>query len=131
MGIADVASLVSTIESVIQEGGDIGSYTSLRPYPRERYFANHLLLSATDHLNSIFSTTSRPLVWARSNGLEVINELDWVKERIMRQAGSRKEVERSAGVWGGVASVLDGVQSGFGVAKGVAGLAAQRFKFGR
>ena len=46
------------------------------------------MLSATDKLHKLYSTTWEPLVWARSIGLEVINELDVVKAAIMGQAGS-------------------------------------------
>ncbi|KAF9244661.1 hypothetical protein BU15DRAFT_59410 [Melanogaster broomeanus] len=63
------------------------SYTALRPYARERYFANHKMMSAVDKLHKIYSSTLEPVVWARSMGLEVLNELDSVKAALMMDAG--------------------------------------------
>lgn len=67
-----------------------GSYTALAPYPRDRYFENHKLLSAVDKLHKLYSTTAEPIVWARSVGVEVLNELDTVKAAMMMTAGSHR-----------------------------------------
>lgn len=47
-------------------------------------------MSAFDKLHKLFSTTAEPIVWARSVGLEVLNELDTVKAAIMMSAGSSR-----------------------------------------
>ena len=65
----------------------LGSLTALIPYGRERYFENHKMMAAVDKLHKLFSTSFEPLVWARSVGLEVINELDAVKAALMISAG--------------------------------------------
>ena len=67
----------------------LGSRTALLPYARERYFENHKILSACDKLHKLYASTAEPVVWARSVGLEVLNELDSVKAAIMLNAGSR------------------------------------------
>lgn len=64
-----------------------GSRTALLPYTRARWFENHKILSAIDKLHKLYSTTLPPVVWARSVGLEVINELDTVKAALMITAG--------------------------------------------
>jgi ubiquinone biosynthesis monooxygenase Coq6 len=46
------------------------------------------MLSATDKLHKLYSSTLPPVVWARSVGVEVLNELDTVKAAIMMNAGS-------------------------------------------
>lgn len=65
----------------------VGSRTALVPYTRERWFENHKILSAVDKLHKVYSTTFPPVVWARSVGLEVINELDTIKAALMITAG--------------------------------------------
>lgn len=66
-----------------------GSYTSLLPYTQERYLANHTVMSACDKLHKLYSTDLEPVVWARSVGLEVLNEMDSVKAGLMISAGSQ------------------------------------------
>jgi len=45
------------------------------------------MLSAVEKLHKLYSTTLPPVVWARSVGLEVINELDTIKAALMITAG--------------------------------------------
>lgn len=117
LGIADVRSLSSVLRAAVGAGADIGSYNALKDYARDRYWENQKMLSAVDHLHWLYAGTPVPLkeqadggkqqrerdglvktaskeiigrgvVWARSTGLEVINELGFVKNAFMRQAGS-------------------------------------------
>ena len=46
------------------------------------------MLAACDKLHKLYSTTSEPVVWARSIGVEVLNELDSVKGALMMLVGS-------------------------------------------
>jgi len=117
MGLADVEALAECIREAVFVGADIGSKTALAPYPRARYFENHKLISATDKLHKIYSTTSQPLVWARSVGLEIVNELDTVKAALMVNAGSShgQTADRHSGpgsaanpsLWGAAASAVE------------------------
>lgn len=116
LGLADARSLSALLARLASQGGDLGAYLSLKPYARERYLANHAVLSACDHLASLYGRTDPVSVWARSTGVEVLNELGPVKDLIMRRAGSTTAQtgeaagsagERSAGVWGGVAGALE------------------------
>ncbi|GAA5886474.1 hypothetical protein JCM16303_001422 [Sporobolomyces ruberrimus] len=114
MGLSDSSSLVKLLTTLSEKGTDLGSYVGLLPYPRERYTKNHALLSTCDHLNSLYSSQLGPVVWARSTGLEVVNELSGVKELLMGGAGGNVEGSkvgggRSAGAWGVVAGVAEGV----------------------
>ncbi|THH08534.1 hypothetical protein EW145_g2651 [Phellinidium pouzarii] len=94
MGLADAQALAECIQSAVLVGGDIGSRTALLPYARARYFENHKLLSATDKLHKLYSSTFSPVVWVRSVGLEVVNELDTLKAAIMMTAGSSSSVQK-------------------------------------
>uniref|UniRef100_V5GIF8 5-demethoxyubiquinone hydroxylase, mitochondrial n=1 Tax=Kalmanozyma brasiliensis (strain GHG001) TaxID=1365824 RepID=V5GIF8_KALBG len=126
LGIADVRSLSRTLRSALGAGADLGSYNALKGYARDRYWENQKMLSAVDHLHWLYAGTPVPLsqqadggkqqrerdglvktaakevvgrgvVWARSTGLEVINELGFVKNAFMRQAGST--TTRSSAPW--------------------------------
>ncbi|KAF9480481.1 ubiquinone biosynthesis hydrox [Pholiota conissans] len=97
LGLADVECLAKCIEDSLLNGGDIGSYTALLPYTQERYLANHTLMSAFDKLHKLYSTDCQPIVWVRSVGLEVLNELDSVKAGIMMTAGAQASRRASSG----------------------------------
>lgn len=132
LGLADAEALAQCIETSLSRGGDIGkprpprifaplnltltsgSYTSLLPYTRERYFENHKMLSAVDKLHKLYSTTAEPVVWARSVGLEVLNELDTIKAALMMSAGShRLDVNPGAVGFGFAAQGLEGLARSF------------------
>lgn len=78
-----------------------GSRTALLPYTRMRWLENHKILTAVDKLHKLYSTTLPPVVWARSVGLEVINELDTIKAALMITAGGGGGGPRmGGGAWG-------------------------------
>ena len=52
------------------------------------------MMSGVDKLHKIFSTEVEPLVWARSVGFEVVNELDALKDGIMMAAGANPASNR-------------------------------------
>lgn len=83
MGLADVRSLANHLERAVRVGGDLGSLVSLQPYERERWIENQKVLSATDALQKMFKTDNALLRWARSTGIDVLEELDGVKTLIM------------------------------------------------
>ncbi|GAA5890081.1 hypothetical protein JCM6882_009221 [Rhodosporidiobolus microsporus] len=147
MGLGDVRGLVEVLEQRTMEGADVGAYLSLLSYPRARYLPNHLLLSSCDHLHQLYCSSSFPLnstnpllVSARSVGVEVLNELGWVKDAVMRQAGSGGggggggaggggKGGKGGGAWEGIAAVLEGagkVREVVGMVGGAAVAAAGR-----
>lgn len=85
---------------------ELGSYTALAPYARERYFENHKMLSAVDKLHKLYSATAEPIVWARSVGLEVLNELDTIKTALMMSAGSTRRTDPASVGWSVAANSL-------------------------
>jgi len=95
LGLADVECLARCIRASLLSGGDIGSYTALLPYGQERYLANHTVMSAIDKLHKLYSSDMEPIVWARSVGVEVLNELDSVKAAIMTIAGAQTTPARN------------------------------------
>jgi ubiquinone biosynthesis monooxygenase Coq6 len=123
LGLADVAELASCIESTVRTGGDIGGLTALQPYARARYIANHGVMAAVDKLHKLYSTEAAPVVWARSVGLEVVNELDTLKAAFMLSAGARPRAQSSGpSVWGAVAGGIQSVSELTTTAKMVGGV---------
>ena len=68
------------------------------PYARDRYFENHKMLSACDKLHKLYAATAGPVVWARTVGLEVLNELDTLKAALVLAAGSERRKGRAGEV---------------------------------
>jgi len=146
--LADVRSLANALEEARRTGTDLGSGVALAPYARERYPANHLMLSMTDHLDWVFGRRGGVVDWVRGVGMEVVNELGPVKKALMEGAGAgagitsgragdkvderefgraRAEEElgpRSLG-WAGMAAngveAMNGLRGVMGMAIGIAG----------
>ncbi|KAI0664381.1 ubiquinone biosynthesis hydrox [Cubamyces menziesii] len=119
MGLGDVEALSQCIHQALLTGGDIGSRTALLPYARARYFENHKIMAACDKLHKLYSATAEPVVWARSVGVEVLNELDSVKAAMMLAAGSRPSRARPSGAQLGANLAATGLES---LARGVSGV---------
>lgn len=156
LGLADVEALSDCIVNALSLGGDIGkllhlysttmshctppsptgSYTALLPYARNRYFENHKMLSACDKLHKLYSSTAEPVVWARSVGLEVLNELDTIKGALMMSAGTTHRTRDQPGRIGWefaakgvqeVAKSLDNARVLGNSAAGLVGVAVRQF----
>ncbi|KAG5647914.1 hypothetical protein DXG03_007838 [Asterophora parasitica] len=122
MGLADVECLTRCIEDALEKGGDVGSYTALLPYAQERYFENHTLMGTVDKLHKLYTTTSEPIVWARSVGVEVLNEFDSVKAALMMTAGARDhKVDPTAAGWNMAAKGVEGLAASVNTAKLIGG----------
>lgn len=68
-------------------------------------------MSAVDKLHKLYSTTLEPVVWARSVGLEVINELDFLKAAIMMDAGAQSRQKNAHGDATGWALAAKGIET--------------------
>ncbi|CAE6426320.1 unnamed protein product [Rhizoctonia solani] len=120
MGLSDVRELVTCLGNAISTGSDIGSYTALLPYMRSRYMPNQSLLLATDTLHKLYGTTASPIVWARSTGLEIINELSTIKGALMGVAGA-SPANLSTSWWNAAASGVEGLAGAGDVLRAVGG----------
>lgn len=109
LGIQDVRALTDAISDACNHGMDIGTHNALAPYERARYLPNQAMLSVTDHLHWLFATRPdsahapqgagalpilreaalKALVWTRSTGLEIVNELSPLKRLFAQTAGSK------------------------------------------
>jgi ubiquinone biosynthesis monooxygenase Coq6 len=98
-----------------------GSHTALAPYARARYFENHKMMAAVDKLHKLYASTAPPIVWARSTGVEVLNELDVLKSGIIGAAGGRPSTHTRGGgsgiLWDAVANGVEALVDGTRVAR--------------
>ena len=79
-------------------------------------------MSVVDKLHKLYSTRLEPVVWARSVGLEIVNELHALKAAIMMSAGAADDEVRarsgSAG-WDLVANGVEAFTRGAGITTAV------------
>jgi ubiquinone biosynthesis monooxygenase Coq6 len=73
------------------------------------------MMSAVDKLHKLYASTAPPVVWARSTGVEVLNELDTLKAGIIGAAGGRSNGRSVPGspwemVAGGVEALVGGTR---------------------
>jgi ubiquinone biosynthesis monooxygenase Coq6 len=88
MGQSDVANLVAAIETATNRGLDIGNLIALEPYWKNSYLANHAKLGVVDKLHKLYSTDFGPLVQLRSVGLNLVNDMTWMKRYLMSSASN-------------------------------------------
>jgi len=74
------------------------------------------MMSAVDKLHKLYASTAAPVVWARSTGVEVLNELDALKAGIIGAAGGDSEWSARGGgasfLWGSVAGGVEALVGG-------------------
>lgn len=83
MGQGDVESLVKALENARTRGLDIGSLLALEPYWADRYPTNNMLLGVVDKLHKLYSTDFGPIVGLRTFGLNLVNNLQPLKDLMM------------------------------------------------
>ncbi|GME70452.1 unnamed protein product [[Candida] boidinii] len=89
MGQADAASLVACIEKGIKLGLDIGDPLVLEPYFSDRYTPNHVMLGIVDKIHKIYHTDFPPVVMARTIGVNIVNNLPFLKDFMIRQISGK------------------------------------------
>lgn len=72
-------------------------------------------MSAVDKLHKLYSSTLEPVVWARSIGLEVLNELDAVKAALMMDSGGGRSMP--GWEWNLLARGVEGLATGLSAAR--------------
>lgn len=78
-GLLDVECLSQLLEKGATEGQDIGNIHLLRQYASERYLRNIMMITSCDKLHRLFSTDAAPVTWARSLGLNAVNNTGFLK----------------------------------------------------
>ncbi|KAK9463759.1 uncharacterized protein V1516DRAFT_705767 [Lipomyces oligophaga] len=86
LGQGDIASLAPILEMALSRGQDIGDETVLQEYWANRYPINHFMLGVVDKLQKLYCTDFPPLVALRSAGLEIVDNVPFLKQFIVAQA---------------------------------------------
>ncbi|PLW44260.1 hypothetical protein PCASD_03881 [Puccinia coronata f. sp. avenae] len=130
LGLGDARELAKTVRMAIENGQDIGGLTALAPYARARYLANHLVMATVDKLHKLYSLETAPVVWARSVGVEVLNELPGLKAAMMGSAGGVPQDDSVGGgglpasrFWPALATTYEAAQKAKLLAQGIGSLA--------
>ena len=92
------------------------------------------MLSVCDKLHKLYSFSAPPVVWARTVGVEVLNELDTLKAALVLAAGSERRKGRAGEVgWEvaaqGVESLAKSVDGVRGVGSMLTGLVGAGLKY--
>lgn len=87
LGLGDVASLSNTIEYAVSHGMDIGDLLTVERYFQDRYTTNVKVGGVCDLLHKVYNVPGQsPITWGRSLGVQIIDQLPFVKGFLMRQA---------------------------------------------
>lgn len=86
LGLRDVEKLTSIVVETAKLGLDYGSELALEPYQTARRTPTLQMAMATDGLNRLFSNESDILRVARDAGLQLVNRIDTLKNRFIKQA---------------------------------------------
>ncbi len=71
------------------------------------------MMSVVDKLHKLYARTEPPVVWARSTGIEVFNELDTLKAGIIRASGGQSSTGSAPGSpWEIVPSAVEALVGG-------------------
>lgn len=81
------------------------------------------MLSTVDKLHKVYSTDLEPVVWARTVGVEVLNELDSLKAAMMTVAGAQPSVGeiKASTSWDVAAKGLETLIAGSRLAQSMSG----------
>lgn len=96
-GLLDAAALAELVIKTKNSGRPLSGHQYLRQYERWRKGDNLLMMSSMDVLNKTFSVQTLPFVSARSQGMNWINHLEFVKNYFNRHAmGLRDDLPQLA-----------------------------------
>ena len=86
LGFLDVAVLAEEIIRALHREDDIGSDRILNRYQRRRRLHNWQMLMAMEGFQHLFNQNQLPVRWLRNTGMDFLNNLRPVKEKIIRRA---------------------------------------------
>jgi 2-polyprenyl-6-methoxyphenol hydroxylase-like FAD-dependent oxidoreductase len=86
LGIGDATRLATVLNEAHELGQDMGDINILKPYNQEQLTKNALTMGAIDGLWRLFHTDFFPARWARSVGMQWIQQVKPFKSFLMSQA---------------------------------------------
>jgi 2-octaprenylphenol hydroxylase len=101
LGLLDAAALAEVIAHAREQGKNISSLSTLRKYERWRRADNSLMMYSMSGFKNLFSNEQAELSVIRNAGLNMVNSLGPVKNKLMRHAlgleGDLPEMAKSIG----------------------------------
>ena len=101
LGLLDAAALTEVILDARSKGKNITSLNTLRRYERWRRADNSLMMYSMSGFKNLFSNERAELSLIRNSGLNIVNSLGPVKNKLMRHAlgleGDLPEMAKSIG----------------------------------
>ncbi len=101
LGVLDAAALAEVLLRARNTGRDIASLSTLRKYERWRRADNSIMMASMSGFKKLFGNSQPGFSLIRNVGLNVVDQLGFAKQKIMRQAlgleGDLPEVARSTG----------------------------------
>lgn len=85
LGLRDVQTLVELVGSALSENKDIGSFNVLHEYQKNRAQDQQQVINLTDSLVTLFANRYPPLVVGRNIGLQALNCISSVKDRLVKK----------------------------------------------
>lgn len=93
LGLLDAASLAEVVILAHQHHRDFSSFHHLRRYERWRQADNFLMLKSVHLMNDFFASDQKIIRHLRSLGLNVTNQMQWIKNVFTRYAiGDRNDL---------------------------------------
>jgi 2-octaprenyl-6-methoxyphenol hydroxylase len=83
LGLRDVKYMAELIKMAVDTNQDIGSFSLLHRYEKQRNKDHHEVISLTDSLVTLFSNELPPLVAGRNIGLKALNYLSPLKHKLV------------------------------------------------
>lgn len=97
IGLLDAAALAETLLNANNANRDIGAQQVLARYERWRRFENNLMIESLDAIHKAFSEQPNWFKQVRSTGLNTVNRLPFLRNRLMQRAmGTEGDLPRLA-----------------------------------
>jgi len=94
LGFMDAQALANEIHSAVQRQRPLGELAILRRYQRARKGHNLGMMGAMEGFKQLFAQDALPVRWLRNTGLNGIDRLGFIKNRLMRQAMGKQRVAK-------------------------------------
>jgi len=101
LGLLDAAALAEIVFNARAQGKNIASLTTLRKFERWRRADNSLMMYSMSGFKNLFSNEQTEISFMRNAGLNLVNKLGPIKNKLMRHAlgleGDLPEMAKSTG----------------------------------
>lgn len=88
LGVYDVKVLAEEIERAQERGLALSEMSIIRRYERRRQAQNLLTMAAMEGFTHLFGNQNLAILWARNQGLRVVDGVPWLKNQFSRLAGN-------------------------------------------